>query len=86
MTFQILRKDQEEARAQQQAEAAFAVLTAHYGDQVRRVHRGVLREWFAPEGLVGYLIRGEIEVPRTSLTLPGGMCLSYEEIPGDRKE
>jgi hypothetical protein len=83
--FQILRKHQEEAHAQRQAEAALAALVERYGDQICRIHRGVLREWFAPEGLIGYVINGEIETQETLFALPGGICLSYEEIPGERK-
>lgn len=54
--------------------------------RVCRVRRGVLREWFAPEGLIGYVINGEIETTETLFALPDGMCLSYEEIPGDTKD
>lgn len=83
--FQILTKHREEAHAQKQAEAALAALVERYGDQICRVRRGVLRELFAAEWLIGYVINGEIETQETLFALPGGMCLSYEEIPGDQK-
>lgn len=84
--FRILTKHREEPHAQKQAEAALAVLVERYGDQICRVRRGVLRELFAHEGLIGYAINGDIETQETLFALPGGMCLSYEEIPGDQNK
>lgn len=85
-SFQILTKHREEAIAVRQAEAAFADMRQRYPGQVHVFSHRVLREWFAAEGLIGYVINGEIETTETTVALPDGMCLSYQSpsIPDQR--
>jgi hypothetical protein len=76
--FRILVKDREEATAMRQAESAFTKLCARYPGQICSVSRHVLRELYADEGLVGYVINGEIDVLEITTVLSGGFCLNYD--------
>ena len=82
---QILARHPDGAEAQRQAEQKLSALRERYGCEICCSRGTLLTERFAAEGLVGYLINCEIEVAETLFALPGGMCLSYEAIPGDQK-
>ncbi|MGH2482739.1 MAG: hypothetical protein ACRDHW_24080 [Ktedonobacteraceae bacterium] len=78
--FQILTRHREEEVATRQAEAAFADVRQRYPGQVRLLNRRALRELFAADGLIGYVITGEIEGVEAIIALPDGMCLGYGEV------